>query len=330
MLAGYTLTGGKLRLLDDLMSAPQHAAWIDMLRPTSEEDKNLETALGIDIPTLEEMQEIEVSSRLYTENGAAFMTALVLSHTDGDDPIIAPVTFILSDQRLITVRYEEPRAFASFAARGQKAGVGGDTPDLILAGLLEMIVERLADVLERTTRDIDRLSREIFHPPTKTLQKPRDYQQTLNELGRKGDLASGLRDSLVTLTRVFSFVVLYADQRDAEGRARKIDKEARARFKSLARDAASLTDHVSFVSQKVTFLLEATLGMINLEQNQIIKIFSIAAVAFLPPTLIASIYGMNFHFMPELSWPHGYPIAVVAMLLSAVGPLIYFKRRGWW
>jgi magnesium transporter len=330
MLAGYSFAEGKLRSLNDLMSAPQRAAWIDMLRPTPEEDKSLETALDIDIPTLEEMQEIEVSSRLYTENNAAFMTALVLSHADGDNPTISPVTFILRDTQLITVRYEEPRAFSGFAARVQKSGVGGESADLVLVGLLESIVERLADVLERTTRDIDRMSRDIFHKPGTRPTKSRDYQKTLIELGSKGDLASNMRDSLVTLSRVFSYVVLFTEQREDEAGARKHDKDVRARLKSLARDAASLTDHVSFVSQKITFLLEATLGMISLEQNQVIKIFSIAAVAFLPPTLIASIYGMNFHFMPELSWPHGYPVAVGAMLLSAVLPLLYFKRRGWW
>lgn len=330
MLAGYQITEGKLRPLSDPLGECLVAGWLDLLNPTPEEESQLEAALGLDVPTREEMEEIEVSSRLYVENGAAYVTALVLSKTDTEAPVISPVTFILADKRLITVRYENPKAFAVFAARAQKVSLGADSADLALAGLLEAIIERMADVLERATRDIDRISHDIFKTPHKTPTRTRDFQTILIDLGRKGDFASNVRDSLVTLNRAIGYLVLYTDQRQKEGRDKKSDKEFRARLKSVARDAGSLSDHVSFVSQKITFLLDATLGMVNIEQNQIIKIFSIAAVAFLPPTLIASLYGMNFKHMPELDQPLAYPLAILAMILSAVVPLIYFKRRGWW
>lgn len=330
MIAAYTIDQGKLRPLDDPLAQCANALWIDAKAPTPEEEAALEKTFGIDIPTKEEMEEIEVSSRLYLENNAAYATALVLSRTDTDEAIVSPVTFILSDKRFVTVRYQDPRAFSVFAARGAKSGIGGDTPDMALAGVLEAVIERLADLLERTTREIDAVSRQIFRTPGKRPTRTADFHRILIDLGRKGDFTSNIRDSLVTVSRAVGFMILYADQREKEGRNAKSDKEFRARLKSVARDAASLTDHASFVNDKITFLLDATLGMVNIEQNQIIKIFSIAAVAFLPPTLIASVYGMNFDFMPELKEPAAYPIVLGVMILSAIVPLLYFKRKGWW
>ena len=322
MIAGYALAEGKLRPLKDLVSEASEAVWVDLLRPTAEEEKAVESALGVEAPTREEMDEIEISSRLYTENEASYMTALVLSHTDADDVVIAPVTFVLAGTRLLTIRYEEPRVFPAFAARAQKAQIGCVSAETILVGLLEAIVDRLADVLERATRDTDRISHEVFEMRGAKPNKSGDFQRIIVELGRKGDLASKIRDSLVTLARLFGYLALHA----ANGRA---DKDLKARIKTLARDAASLTDHVSYMSQKITFLLDATLGMINIEQNAIIKIFSVAAVCFLPPTLIASIYGMNFEHMPELATRWGYPVVILLMILSALLPLAYFKKRGW-
>jgi magnesium transporter len=330
VIAAYQIAEGKLRRLDDPIALCSEAHWLDVLGPTPDIEAALERALGLDIPTREEMDEIEISSRLYTENGAVYATALVMSKTDSDQPIVAPVTFILSNKRLITVRYEDPRAFHVFPTRAAKSSIGGDTPDFALVGLLEAIIERMADLSERLTRDIDRLSRQIFAAPDKSRSGRMDFQRVLIELGRKGDFASQIQASLVTLSRAVGFLTLHVEQREKDGRNLKSDKEFRARLKSVARDAGSLADHAAFVSQKITFLLDATLGMVNIEQNQIIKIFSIAAVAFLPPTLIASIYGMNFEHMPELEHPVAYPIVIGLMVLSAVVPLIYFKRKGWW
>ena len=330
MIAAYVSEQGKLRPLPEPLKDCTAALWIDVKAPTPEEEAGLERALGLDIPTREEMEEIEVSSRLYVDRGAAYATALVLSRTDTDEATVSPVTFILCDKRVVTVRYEDPRAFSVFAARAAKGGTGGDTPDMALAGIFEALIERLADLLERTTREIDGISRQIFKAPGKRPTRTGDFHRILIDLGRKGDFISNVRDSLVTLSRAVGFIVFYADQRGKEGRDTKGDKEFRARLKSVARDAGSLTDHASFVVDKITFLLDATLGMVNIEQNQIIKIFSIAAVAFLPPTLIASIYGMNFVHMPELDERLAYPIVLGLMALSAIVPLLYFKRKGWW
>lgn len=330
MISGYAVSEGKLRLLTDLAAEKAAAVWVDLLRPSKEEERAVETALGIEAPTREEMQEIEISSRLYVENDIPYMTALVLSHTDSDDVKISPVTFALAAGRLLTIRYEEPRVFASFVTHAQKAAIGCVSAELVFVGLLEAIIDRLADVLERATADIDRISIDVFEKPTPQPRKSRDFKKLIAEVGRKGDLASKIRESLVSLERLFGFAVLHIAERAPDDPAgRRIEKEVRARLKTLSRDAHSLTEHVSFVSQKISFVLDGTLGMINIEQNAIIKIFSIAAAAFLPPTLIASIYGMNFHAMPELDWRFGYPLAIGLMLLSGLLPLLYFKRKGW-
>jgi len=324
----YSVRDQKLVALPQEAASLQEAIWIDMLRPTGEDEAVVESALGVDVPTKDEMQEIEVSSRLYLDGEAAFMTAIVLSRTDADDAVSAPVTFILAGPRLLTVRYEEPRVFTTFPDRAQKTAIGCVDAESVLIGLLEAITDRLSDILERLGLELDILSRDIFSPETpkaKKSRKPRssaDYQRILETIGRKYGLASNIRDSLVTLSRLASFFLNVAQQRRAS-------KDLTARIKAFARDTDALSEHVDSISQKIIFLLDATLGLVNIEQNTIIKLFSVAAVIFLPPTLVASIYGMNFEFMPELSWALGYPFAIGLMIISAVIPYLFFKRKGW-
>ena len=179
----------------------------------------------------------------------------------------------------------------------------------------------MADILERAETEVDAISRDIFRGDAKKIAT-QDLTNTLQLIGRKGDLCSNLRDCLWSLQRLGGF---FGQTLTEAVNA----KDLRARIKTLSHDVASLGEHASFLSQKVTFLLDATLGMINMQHSNIIKIFSIAAGVFLPPTLIASIYGMNFVHMPELQWVYGYPLAGVLMLAAALVPLWYFKRRGW-
>ncbi|RWB24763.1 MAG: magnesium transporter, partial [Mesorhizobium sp.] len=252
-----------------------------------------------------------------------FMTAILPAQTEADDPLMSPVTFVLAGNRLITVRYHEPKAFKTFPLRAEKVATGCTSGDTILIGLLEAIVDRLADILERAGRDIETISRDIFEArSTKVSKRNRDFQELLKAIGRKEDIASSIRDSLISLQRLAGFLAHASTQT-------KMSKDIRARIKTLSRDVLSLADHATFLSQKINFLLDATLGMISIEQNAIIKIFSVAAVIFLPPTLVASIYGMNFDIMPELKWQLGYPFAIGLMIVSAILPFWYFRRRGW-
>jgi magnesium transporter len=322
MIREFVNEAGRLRQVDAESGRQLATVWIDLVNPTPEDESSIEQRLGIDIPTREEMEEIEISSRLYHEDGASFMTAMLPAQADGDDPQIAPVTFVLTGEYLVTVRYHEPRAFHTFPIRAQKVPMGCESADGVFVALLEAIVDRVADILERAGRDIDRLSRDVFRNTGGRPTRSQNFQEVLESIGRNGDLISNIRDSLVTLERLNGFL-------SHRNLVQKSAKELRERVKTLSRDVRSLADHAGFLSQKITLLLDATLGMINIEQNAIIKIFSVAAVVFLPPTLIASIYGMNFEYMPELNWPFGYPFAIGLMVLSAILPYVYFKRRGW-
>jgi magnesium transporter len=320
MIRGFVPDNGRLRVADDPLRRFDEALWLDLVNPTDAEEATLERRLGIDIPTREEMEAIEISSRLYHEGDATFMTATLPARTDTDDLLMWPVTFVLSGSKLITVRYHEPRAFKTFPQRAEQASLGFSRGDVILVALLEAVIDRIADVLERAQHDVDAISHDIF--ATDSSRATRDYYAVLRLIGRKGDLLSDLRDSLVSLQRLTGFFAQTAAQQGG-------DTDLRGRIETVSHDVQSLTDQTAFLSQKVTFLMDATLGMVNIEQNNIIKIFTIAAGVFLPPTLIASVYGMNFLHMPELRWPLGYPLAVVAMVLSAVVPYWYFRRRGW-
>lgn len=323
MIKAFVVENDRLRAVDDLLANSDSIVWADLLNPTKEEEETIETWLGVAVPTREEMEEIEISSRLYVEDGAYFMTATLPAQTDVDDPLMSPVTFVLAGTRLITVRYHEPKAFKTFPQRAEKVATGCTSGDTILIGLLEAIVDRLADILERAGRDIEAISRDIFEArSTKVSKRNRDFQELLKAIGRKEDVASSVRDSLISLQRLAGFFA-HASTRT------KMSKDTKARIKTLSRDVLSLADHATFLSQKISFLLDATLGMISIEQNAIIKIFSVAAVIFLPPTLVASIYGMNFDVIPELKWELGYPFAIAMMVLSAILPYLYFRRRGW-
>ena len=207
--------------------------------------------------------------------------ATLPTRTDSDDLIMGPVTFVLDRERLITVRYHEPRAFAIFPSRAEKANMGCSDAASVLLGLLETSVDRLADVLERLQRDIEAVSRGVFQGARGPAGLSDGLQDVLREIGRKGDVVSNLMDSLATLQRMGGYFSQVALQRG-------MPKDHRARIRTLARDVQSLVDHASFLSQKTTFLLDATLGFINIQQNATIKIFSVVAVVFLPPTVIVS------------------------------------------
>ena len=301
--------------------ALQTALWTDLLDPTEEEKARVGARYGIEVPTREEMVEIEPSSRLYEERGTLFMTISLVVRLDSDEPETGAVTFILQPERLVTLRYVDPISFRGALQRIERGQMTQVRPALLYLELLDAVINRFANSLERISADLDRLSRQVFDTGGGSHVRLSLDQQVVG-IGRAGDLASRVRVSLVSASRAVTYFG-YAPFGHAE------DPLVRENLKTLARDIASLTDHAGFQSNKVNFLLDATLGRINIEQNNIIKIFSVAAVVFLPPTLVASIYGMNFRHMPELDWLAGYPMAILIMVLSAVVPYAYFKRKRW-
>ena len=324
MLLVYLPRGTSLerQLVDESGPIPPGAVWFDLVTPTVAEDKLLERTLGIAVPTREEMQEIEVSSRLYQENGARYMTATLMCQSDTATPKTTAVTFILAGHRLVTVRYDEPRPFTLISnklARQCAPTVSGES---ILMDLLDAVIDRNADILERAGAEIDRVSHDIFEPEGRRVDRTITYRYILKTIGRKGDLTSKVRESLVSIGRLVLYLANEAD-------TMKWPKEMRSQLKSMQRDVQSLSDHATYLANKVTFLLDAMIGVMSVEQNNIIKIFSVAAVALMPPTLIASIYGMNFKHMPELDWTFGYPLAIVLMVIAAILPYWFFKWKRW-
>jgi magnesium transporter len=324
MLAAFVPRGNLLERVQvpEGGKVPDGAIWLDLLCPTAGEDRAVESAFGVMVPTREEMVEIEPSSRLYIENGVRYMTATLICHSDTEMAKTTVVTFILGGGGLVTVRYDEPRPFAMLAARLGRFCQPSANGESVLIDLLDAIIDRAADILERIGGDVDRVSQNIFEREAGADHSLQSYREILKDIAKKGDLNSKVRESLVSIGRLVLFLA-----NEAEGL--KLQKDQRSLVKSMARDVSSLTDHASFLANKVTFLLDAILGMVNLEQSNVIKIFSVAAVVLLPPTMIASIYGMNFSHMPELGWTYGYPLALLLMLASAILPYQFFKWKKW-
>ncbi|MDY8108383.1 magnesium transporter CorA family protein [Fulvimarina sp. 2208YS6-2-32] len=328
-------------------SVPEDAVWIDLSDPTGEEIARVETLVDAVIPSRAEMMEIEISSRLYSDDGAVVLNIPVLHGLNSERPSFSPITFLLAAGRLVTIRYHDPASFRIFAARlchdpsiigldkddkplpGSASSVmlardGDRQGDQILVGLLETIVDRIADLLEIVSGDLDQIAADIFSSSTnKRPTGTPEFKKILQRIGAAGDLASRVREALATFDRLSPFLQLAFEGRDDTLQG------LRRRLKIMSRDVHSLNDFCSFLSNKTTFLLDTTVGMISIEQNGIIKVFSIASVAFLPPTLIASIYGMNFRLMPELDWSFGYPMAIVLMVMSGLLPTLYFRMKGW-
>ena len=336
-----------LRTADSQNDLPNEVLWIDLLEPDHEVEARVERFLGINIPTREEMREIEESSRLYREGEALYMTVRVLFGVDTGRPRTRAITFVLTPRCLVTVRYINPHAFKNFTDRFAKDHAAPLTTGAeAFVELLERIVDRTADVIEGVEGDLEHISDAIFRDdapggvvtqapvvgnagmepaPHGATQKKRlpatvDLQMLLKQLGRHNALGARIRESLLSIARLMPFLC---------GTHAPLPDPLRDRLETLDRDVKSLSEYDSQVAQEIEFLLDATLGFINLEQNNIIKVFTIVATLLMPPTVIGSIYGMNFERLPELHWKYGYPFALGLMVLSAAVPYWYFKRKGW-
>jgi len=252
------------------------------------------------------------------------MTATLMCQSESDTPRTTPVTFILAGTRLVTVRYDDPKPFSLITNKFGRYCPPHISGQMVFMDLLDAVIDRAADILERIGVDVDQLSRDIFEPP-RSARKQRGrgaYNSVLRTIGRTGDLTSKVRESLVSVGRLLLFLA-----NEAEGM--RWAKDVRAQLQSMQRDIHSLSDHSSYLTNKITFLLDALLGVVSLEQNDIIKLFSVMAVVLMPPTLIASIYGMNFGFMPELQWHLGYPFALLLMVMAGALPYFFFKWKRW-
>ena len=303
---------------------PPRAVWIDLLDPTKEEEALAEKLVGTNIPTREELHQIEPSSRLYERRGAAYMTASVLYGIDEGRPSSDPIGFILNDKHIITVRYIDPRPFQIFSQNLYAEPDLATDARSVFVRMLDAVVDRLADEFEIAGAEIEAISRRIFdsHAHRTSRGSPElRLEAILMRIGKAEQLLAKLRETSVSSTRLLTFLVSI----DAMTK----DQSNRRHVKSLIADTDALNDHSNFLGDNLTFLLDATLGLISLEQNTVMKVFSVFAVVFMPPTLIAGIYGMNFEHMPELKWLYGYPYALVLMFASTIIPYWISRRRGW-
>jgi magnesium transporter len=304
---------------------PAGIVWIDLVAPTREETEFVARATGLNIASRDELSEIETSSRLRSEKGVLYLSMPAVFRREGA-PISTPLGFVLSASHLITVRFEELPAFATFKAAIRAEQNIHPSSAGAFAGLLETMVDRMADVLEHVGVELDEISHSIFAEQNKRranspARVERDMRETLRMIGRLGDLSSKIRDSLTGVGRIAP----YAAQRCVEW----MPAEVKPELETLRLDVQSLNDYDAYLTGKIQFLLDAALGLINIEQNNVIKVLTVATVVGVPPTFIASWYGMNFKNIPEYDWAWGYPYAILIAVLSAILPLLWFRWRRW-
>lgn len=300
---------------------PDNLVFLDLMNPARTEEVEAEQWLEYQLPTREEMQEIEESSRLYTEKGALYMTAWVPVGLDTPEPDTSAITFVVSPETLTTVRYSDPMAWRLLPDQVRRQCTTPVSSDAVYLLLVELIVARIADTLQSIETDLRNISRDIFRVnPGKTDGGGTqcDLNEVIKLLGRRNALVANLRECLVSIARMLQFFLNNA--------APWMKGELAAQFRSVARDVKSLDDYTNQQTTEMTFLLESTLGLINIQQNQIIKIFTVASVLFMPPTLIASIYGMNVGLPAQHDW-WAFAAVMLVIVLSGILPIVFFKRK---
>lgn len=311
---------------DGQSSSCEHSFWVDLFNPTPDETARVARECGVQVPSRESLQEIETSSRTRADGDVLYMS-MPLAIQDGSGGLApVPLGFILSPRRLITVRYSDVHAFASVMARVTSDPKMNSAS--VFVALIDGMVDFDADLLEKLSGDLAVVSGRAFGQDGAAPARGKRYSHALREcvnaVGTVGERLSRIRESLLGLQRILGFVA--ESTRDGQ----QLQPELRTHLKTARQDVASLVEFESHLSGKTQFLLDAVLGFINTEQNEIFKVLTIVSVVGIPPTLIASMYGMNFHYMPELAWRWGYPYGLGLIALSTLLPIIWFKRRGWW
>ncbi|WP_375464196.1 magnesium transporter CorA family protein [uncultured Methylobacterium sp.] len=310
---------------------PAQTVWIDLNNPTPEEAQSVEAATGLRVPSRKALSEVESSSRLRRLKGGLSLSTPMITF-ERNDSVLKPLGFVLTGRHLVTVRFHELRAFSEVRKRiddGEAAATGID----VFLLLTEELVDSLADALEDMGAELDSLSTRIFDfdvraRPAKSGEaaapRRRDIalKRILRGIARRGKVLGKIRASLLGLERLVPFVAGACEHLLGQ-------EETDARFETIRRDIESLDEFETRLSENVQFLLDAALGLINIEQNNVFRVLTVVSVVGVPPTLIASMYGMNFKAMPELDWAYGYPYALTLILVSAVVPIVVFRIKGW-
>jgi magnesium transporter len=304
--------------------AQASAIWLDLRDPLPDELAKVEALVGFSIPSRDDLSEIERSSRLRARGGVLSMSVPMTTLIDGDQPLTAPIGFVLSRHRLVTIRFAALGSFDAVAARFGEAGTAPTSSLEVFVALCDEIVDHLADSLEQVAAELRTMSVATFHTDVDgrhAIRSNRVIRAKLRHVGRLGDRVSETRDSLLGVGRAIDFA--------SEPTSDWSDGKLQSRMKTLQQDVASLDDYKTHLSDKVQFLLDAMVGLIGIAQNDVFKVLTIVSIVGIPPTLIAGIYGMNFKGMPEYDWAWGYPYGLAVIALSALIPLAWFKWRGW-
>jgi magnesium transporter len=297
--------------------------WLDLFDPTPDDVAKAEAESGVKIPSRASLEEIESSSRLRAQGDVLFVSMPLAIEDPAAGLVPLPLGFVLSPRWLITVRFAAMPAFDQVDAR---VAAGELTDGIsVFAALIEGMVDFGADMLEKLSSDLAKISELAFRPRSRSRRDQRasrSLQDCLNGVGIAGDHSSRVRQSLLGLQRIIGYVLQTDDK--------NLTPELKTRLNTARQDLVSLVDFEAHVSAKTQFLLDAILGFINTEQNDIFRVLTVVSVVGIPPTLVASIYGMNFQHMPELAWRWGYPYGLAVIVLSALVPVAWFKFRGWW
>lgn len=293
--------------------------WVDIFNPSEEEISHVENHLNITIPSLQQTQRVEDSNRFYTKNSTLFMTCSIAVKEKVTKLLKTEmVSFILHPKFIITVRYSDIMPFFQFKNRLKIIDLKEvNTVDKIAVSIIETIVDEIGDDLKDIKENLQEMNQKIFCQEQIQLHQA-GLKGVIQLIGLEDMKITKLHESIASLSRIINFCAKMPIRLESLPRIRIIESD----LKSMKEFAAQLT-------AELNFLLQANLGFINIEQNKIIKAFTIASVLFLPPTLVGTIYGMNFRNMPELEWSLGYPIAIILMLLSCFVPYLFLKRKTW-
>lgn len=318
MMRAFAKAGAKLVALPE--GEPLDSAlWIDLWSPTSQQTEAV-GALGIEVPTLADMEEIEISNRLYHEGDTEYMTAVLPGEMPDGRRVTMPVTFMMTPDRLVTVRHHTPRPFVTFPDRADRSTTGCQSVPRVFMGLLEEIISRLADILESSGRVLDQTTLQVFD--TGPEAEPSDLQIALSKVGGEAELIARVRLGLLSIERILAFYTATVEEKPEGARLRPV-------LRAQQRDVQALEVHADFLSSRVSLSVDTIMGMINLQQNKTVRVLSVISALFLPPTLIASVYGMNFRVMPELAKSWGYGMALAMMVGSAVGTYLILRWKKW-
>lgn len=321
-------TKGPVQVEPDATSLPKHVSWIDAFDPTPDETSRLASLVGARIPTLDNLVEIESSSRLVVENDALMMSLPATVKDAAGYPKATPIGFVVKPDRVVTIRFER---LPSFEHLSQQICTRGELPEGGIGAtvaLIEIVIDHIADLLEHIGGDLDRMSHSIFSNPVINAKSSQPHRTTrafaglLQNVGRHGDLASKVSETLLGLSRMAPFIAAKATDH--------LTPELKTRLDTISADTHSLHEYQEHLSNKTQFLLDLLLGLANIDQNNVFRVLTVVSVIGIPPTFVASMYGMNFKNMPELEWTHGYAWGLTLIAISALGPALWFKIKGWW